>query len=697
MPDLSPESSPSYTYPLARRDDIVDDFHGTPVADPYRWLEDPATEESRDWTGLQNELTRDYLDGETREGILERLRELCAYTRCSTPLRRGKRLFFWKNEGLQNQPVLYWRDEASDQVQELLDPNQINTAGIVSVVSIDPSRDGQWLAYSLSQRGSDRQEVRIRNVASGQDLHEVLQHTKFAGIAWHPDGSGFYYNRYPDAASVPEADLNYYNAVYWHALDTDQSEDILVYERPDEKDYDFWPRITEDGSLLVLTVHLGTDRRNRIYYRHLDVNSAPGEGEFVRLLDTAKAHYRLIGNEGPDRLLLYTDHDAPKGRVIAIDLNQPEPEHWQTLIAESEDVLTNVMIAGGRFVAVSLHHAHHRLTVHGLDGSLEHEIQMPTLGSVDELHGLVDDTEIFIGFSSFLFPGRSYRYSLEKRELEIQFAASLDFDADHYVTRQEFFTSKDGTRVPMFLVHKKDLPVSSETPVLMYGYGGFRHALTPSFTASLLPWLEQGNIYCLVNLRGGSEYGTEWYQAGTLERKQNVFDDFIYAGKHLVSEGLTSPQKLAIRGGSNGGLLVGACMLQAPELFGAAVCQVPVLDMLRYHRFTIGRYWVTDYGNAEENAEQFEYMIKYSPLHNVKPETHYPPVLITSADHDDRVVPAHAKKFAATLQADNPDNLTLLRVDTDAGHGRGKPLSKVMEEMADIYTFLARTLQIDWK
>jgi prolyl oligopeptidase len=684
----------SYAYPEARRDEIVDDYHGTPVADPYRWLEDPASAESRAWTEQENALTREFLDVEPRERILERLKSLCAYSRWSTPFRRGQRLFFWKNEGLQNQPVLYWLDESTQNSDMLLDPNTINSQGIVSVVSVDPTPDGQWLAYSLSQRGSDWQEVRIRNVATGQDLPEILIHTKFAGIAWLPDGSGFYYNRYPDPATVADGDQNYYNAVYWHQLNTDQSEDTLVYERPDEKDFDFWPKVSDDGKFLILTVHLGTDRRNRVYYRRLD-----GDGEFVRLLDQAEAQYRFIGNQSDDqgeRLFFFSDRQAPRGRVIAIDLAQPEPQHWQTLLPEGEDVLTHVVFAGGRFVAVTLHHARHRIQVHGLDGSLQDEISLPTLGSVDELNARCEDDEIFIGFSSFLFPARSYRYHLASKELKVQFSSEIDFDPEAYITRQAFFTSKDGTKVPMFLVHRKDLEMSPETPTLMYGYGGFRHAMTPTFTASLLPWLEQGGLYCLVNLRGGSEYGTEWYQQGTLERKQNVFDDFIHAGKYLIAEGLTSPAKLAIRGGSNGGLLVGACVLQAPELFGAVVCQVPVLDMLRYHRFTIGRYWVSDYGNGEENPEHFEFLIKYSPLHNVRAGSSYPPILITSADHDDRVVPAHAKKFAATLQAETPQNLALLRVDTDAGHGRGKPLSKVIEEMSDIYTFLARTLKIDW-
>lgn len=677
-------------YPDSLRQDIVDDFHGTPVPDPYRWLEDPATPESRAWTDAQNHITRAFLDGEGREKLQARLKELCAYSRWSTPFHQGGRYFFWRNEGLQNQPVFYTQQKLEDEPQVLLDPNRLNSEGIVAVMNVEASRNGQWLAYSLSQRGSDWQEVKIRKLADGQDFAEVLHHTKFAGIAWHPDSRGFYYNRYPDSASMPDADLTYYNSVYWHQLDTDQSQDVLIYERPDEKDFDFWPMISDDGQYLALNVYLGTDRRNRFYYRPLE-----SQGDFIRLLDTADAHYQFLGNQG-ETFYFYTDHQAPKGKVIAIDLAQPAPEDWRTVIPEAEDALTHVILAGGHFAAVYLHHASHRIYLHRLDGQREKELQLPTLGSVEELHGKFDENELFIGFSSFLFPARSYKYDFASGELSQIFASQIDFAAEDYVIRQAFCSSRDGTRVPMFLVHKADAPESPETPVLMYGYGGFRHAMTPNFTASLLPWLERGGIYCLVNMRGGSEYGTEWYQAGTLERKQNVFDDFIAAGDHLVAKGLTSPGKLAIRGGSNGGLLVGACMLQRPDLFGAAICQVPVLDMLRYHRFTIGRYWATDYGNAEENPEHFQFLLKYSPLHNVKVNAAYPPVLITSADHDDRVVPAHAKKFAATLQYGNPHNIILLRVDTDAGHGRGKPLAKVIEEMADIYTFLARTLELNW-
>ncbi|PIQ24114.1 S9 family peptidase [bacterium (Candidatus Blackallbacteria) CG17_big_fil_post_rev_8_21_14_2_50_48_46] len=675
----------SFTYPEAKREEIVEDYHGTSVADPYRWLENPATPESRAWTDEQNQLTRAFVDSPVRGQILSRLKEVCDYDRWSAPEKAGDHYFFWKHEGLKNQPVLYTTTRFTSEPKVLLNPNAFSKEGTVSVMSTTPSWDGNQLAYSLSHRGSDWQEIRIRDVKTGQDSHEVLMHTKFAGIAWNHENTGFYYNRYPDPGTVQDADLSYYNAVYWHELGTVQDDDILVYERPDDKDLDFWPTMTEDGQYLLLTVFLGTDRRNRIYYR--PENSRAG---FIRLLDQADAHYQFVGNEG-DTFYFFTDHQAPHGRLVGIQLKKPDPEHWLEIIPEHEDILVNVTLAGNRFVAVYQHHAHHKLRIYDLEGTYQDDIPLPTLGAVSELNGRRYQNELFFGFTSFLFPTRTYSYQMQAHDLidlheHIQVAG---FQAEDYVVHQEFATSPDGTRVPMFLVHRKDFTPTGETPVLMYGYGGFRQSLTPQFTATLLPWLEQGGIYCQVNTRGGFEYGVEWYKAGTLERKQNVFDDFISAGEWLIANNYTSPQKLAIRGGSNGGLLVGACMLQRPDLFGAVVCQVPVLDMLRYHRFTIGRYWVTDYGNAEARVEDFNFLYAYSPLHNVKGGVIYPPVLITSADHDDRVVPSHAKKFAATLQhASHGHNLVLLRVDTDAGHGRGKPLSKTLEEMSDIYAFL---------
>ncbi|MBF2053565.1 MAG: S9 family peptidase [Candidatus Sericytochromatia bacterium] len=684
--------SPPEVYPSAHQLNVIDDYHGTPVADPFRWLEDPATEASREWTQAQNQLTRSVLDQPVRSVILKRLQTLVDYERASAPVKRGNRYFFWQHHGLQNQPILYWQKRFSEEPRPLLNPNTLSKQGIVSIMNTEPSLDGKWLAYSQAQRGSDWQEIHIRNVETRQNSEEVLQHTKFAGIAWHPDHSGFYYNRYPDPGTVNEADQTYYNRVYWHSLGSDQSEDILVYERPDQKDFDFWPRISPDGAYLTLTVHLGTDRRNRFYYRPL----ADTDGTFVHLLDTADAHYRFLGNQG-QRFYFYTDYQAPRGQVIAIDITRPEPEHWETIIPETEDKLDQVMIADHHFVCAYLHHAHHRLWIYELSGRAVQEISLPTLGTVSNLQGKMHDNELFFSFSSFLFPARVYLYAFKTRELSVLSENSPDFDPEAYTTRQVFCHSKDGTAVPMFLVYRKDLEPLQELPVMMYGYGGFRNALTPNFSATLIPWLEQGGIYCQVNTRGGSEYGTDWYRAGTLAQKQNVFDDFQAAARYLIAEGITRPDQLAIRGGSNGGLLVAACMLQAPELFGAVVCQVPVLDMLRYHRFTIGRYWASDYGNAETDPEHFAFLKAYSPLHNVKSQQVYPPVLITSADHDDRVVPAHAKKFAATVQSLSPESVTLLRVDTDAGHGAGKPLSKSLEEFADIYTFLIQALQLNWR
>lgn len=690
-----------YVYPPTDTCDQVDDFHGTAVADPYRWLEDPATAESRAWTQTQNQQTRAFLDRPERDAILKRLEAVCHYTRWSAPTKRGNRYFTWKHEALQNQPVLYWQQRFSETPKLLLNPNAMSKKGIVSIMNAQPSRNGEWLAYSMARSGSDWQDIRIRHVDTKEDCPETLEHTKFAGIAWHPKHNGFFYNRYPDPATVNETETSYYNAVYWHTLNTDQAEDILIYERPDHKDYDFFPQVSHDGKFLILTVYLGTDRRNRIFYAPLAEHAPHNrpeqpdfQGEFIELLNDGDAHYRFLGNHD-HTFYFFTDKDAPKGSVVSLNVQTGER---QTVIAEQEDTLESVIIAGFHFVCAYLHHAHHRVFLYELDGSFSHEVPLPTLGAVMGMQGKPQDDEIFLNFTSFLFPTSPYLYQEKTRELSALHPVKLDFDTTQYETTQHFCTSKDGTQVPFFRVRKKGVEPTADTPTLMYGYGGFRNAMPPSFSALLLPWLEQGNTYCLVNLRGGYEYGTAWYEAGTLARKQNVFDDFQAAGDYLIKQGWTSPAKLAIRGGSNGGLLVGACMLQRPDLFGAVVCQVPVLDMLRYHRFTIGRYWVSDYGNADTDPEHFKFLYAYSPLHNVKAGVKYPDVLITSADHDDRVVPAHAKKFAATLQAASTgENLVLLRVDTDAGHGAGKPLSKVLEEQADIYTFLGQTLAFDWQ
>jgi prolyl oligopeptidase len=674
-----------FIYPNARIQDLVEDFHGTPVADPYRWLEDPASPESRAWTDAQNTLTQKYLDHPSRSAFHGRMMELWNYARYTLPQKAGNRYFFWKNDGLQNQPVLYMQDSLEAEPVMVIDPNTFSREGTVAVMSLEFSKDGRYMAYSTATKGSDWQEIHIRDLETGQKFFEVLQHVKFSGIAWSPDNKGFYYNRYPDSDTVAPGEETYYNHVCWHEVGTDQSDDLLVYEHPEQKDWSLYPQLTEDGQYLFISLHSGTDRRNGlIWRREADRNAA-----FQPLRPLGEAAWRLIANQGT-HCYFQTDADAPTGKVVIIDLEAPAQD--KTLIPAGDEAIAFALRAADTLVVGYLHHAHHILKRFDLQGQYLGEISLPAMGAVNDLFGKPHLDELFIGFSSFLFPARSYRYDLATGAMTLLRAPEIAFDMEAYETTQVFVTSKDGTEVPMFLTMRKGLQPDGNNPVMMYGYGGFRNALTPHFSVSLLPWLEQGGIYAHVNLRGGSEYGTEWYQAGTLERKQNVFDDFIAAGEWLVAQQWTQPRYLAIRGGSNGGLLVAACMVQRPDLFGAVLCQVPVIDMLRYHRFTIGRYWISDYGNAE-NPDQFPYMYAYSPLHNVKAGAAYPPVLITTADHDDRVVPAHAKKFAATLQAANPQNLTLLRVETAAGHGAGKPLAKVTEEYADLYAFLFHVMQ----
>ena len=681
----------TWPYPPARKADVVDDYHGTKVADPYRWLEDPDSEETRAWVAAQNELTFGYLRAWPHyQTIKKRLTQLWNYERYSVPRRVGDRYFFSKNDGLQNQSVLYVQQELDGEARVVLDPNKLSADGTVALRTQAYSRDGSLLAYGLSSSGSDWQEIRIRNVDSGEDYPEVLKWCKFARVAWKPDNSGFFYNRFPDPSTVPPEDQNNFNRVYWHKLGTPQSEDVLVYERPDQKEWSFRPTVTHDGKYLVLYVSHGTDPRNRIYYRELE-----SDGPFIKLLDQADANYTPIGNVG-SVFYFKTNLDAPRGRIIAVDVTQPQRENWREIVPESQDVLSSVTLVNNRFVAAYLHDAHHQLKLFDLEGKLVRELPLPGIGSVFGITGQPDHTEMFVGFASFLYPTTIFRYDFETDAFEVFKKSELDFDASRYETRQVFYHSKDGTRVPMFITHRKGLELNGNNPTLLYGYGGFNISLTPRFRVDRLLWLENGGVYAVANLRGGSEYGEEWHRAGTLERKQNVFDDFIAAAEWLIANQYTNSSRLAINGGSNGGLLVAACMTQRPELFGAVVCQVPVIDMLRYHKFTVGRFWVSDYGNAEANPEHFKFLYAYSPLHNIKSGTAYPPTLVTTADTDDRVVPAHAKKFVATLQAnDAGKNPILIRIETKAGHGGGKPTSKRIEELTDIYTFLFKTFGME--
>jgi prolyl oligopeptidase len=676
--------SPLFPYPPARRDDVVDDYHGTAVSDPYRWLEDPHSPDTQAFVAAQNELTRSFVDELPGHAAwTERLTRLWNYPRVTPPEVRHGRFFFQRNDGLQNQPVLYRQDGPTAEPVVLLDPNGLSDDGAVALINESYTDDGRLLAYSLSVAGSDWQEIRVRDTDTAQDHADLIQWCKFTDAAWLPDNSGFFYARYPAPGEMPDAPPSTHQRVYFHRLGTAQATDALVYARPDAPDLGFAPQVTGDGRYLILTVWDGTDPRNRLYYRDLS-----SDGDFVRLIDVMEAKYEFLTNDGP---LFYfvTDLAAPNGRIIALNIANPDRAHWQEIVPESDEVIELTAVVHNHFIVDRLHHAHHRLSLYRLDGAPAGEIPLPVPGSVMALHGRRAHDTLYIAFQSFLYPPTVLRYHIPTGELTTWHKPDIPFDATAYETTQVFYPAKDGTRVPLFITYKKGLRLDGQNPTLLYGYGGFNISLTPLFSVSRLAWLEQGGVYAQASLRGGTEYGETWHQAGMLGNKQNVFDDFIAAAEWLIDQGYTSPAKLAIEGRSNGGLLVAACLLQRPDLYGAVHCGVPVIDMLRYHKFTAGRYWTSEYGNGETDPDHFRFLMAYSPLHNVRPGVSYPPTLITTAETDDRVVPMHAEKFAATLQAaDSGRHPLLLRVEVRAGHGLGKPTGKLIAEAADVYTFL---------
>ena len=682
-------------YPYARTVDQVDVYHDTLVADPYRWLEDVDSPETLDWIQKQNELTRSILKQiPQRESIKKRITELWDYEKALAPYKKGKWYFQERNSGLQNQNVLYVMELLNSEPRVLLDPNSLSEDGTVALSSFSISKDGNWLAYATSASGSDWIVWRVRSVETGVDLEDVIEWSKFSDAAWSPDGSGFYYSRYDAPAEGREfQNANYNQKVYFHKLNTAQSEDKLVYERPDQKEWGFQSKISDEGRFHGLYVWQGTDVRNRFFYQDMQ-----GENKFIELIPDLEATYDFIGNDGAN-FYFFTNLDAPRGKLISIDITKPQKENWQTIIPESKSVLSDVLMAGNQFTAVYNEDAHHAIRLFNLDGLPDGEIPLPGLGAVGDkfgtgIHASRGENELFFTFQSFLYPMTAYRYRLDKKSLEPLNAPELDFDPTAYETSQVFVTSKDGTQVPMYLTHKKGLKYDGQTPTLLYGYGGFNLPIMPEFAVSRLIWMELGGVYASANMRGGSEYGEEWHQGGMLDKKQNVFDDFISCAEWLIEQGITSKSKLAIEGRSNGGLLIGACMTQRPDLFGACLPHVGVMDMLRFHKFTIGWAWVSDYGSPDD-PEQFKTLYAYSPYHNLKPGTAYPPTLITTADHDDRVVPGHSFKFAARLQAcQSGDAPVLIRVQTKAGHGAGKPTSIAIEELADIYSFLVNSLDM---
>ncbi len=682
----------TFTYPTTRKIDQVDDYHGTKVADPYRWLEDPDSEETKAWVEAQNQLTFGYLgEIEVKETIKQRLTQLWNYEKYGSPFKEGNRYFYFKNDGLQNQSVLYTLTSLEAEAIVLLDPNTLSKDGTIALSGLSISNDGKLMAYGLSTSGSDWNEWKIRDVETGKDLSDKIKWVKFSGASWTHDGQGFFYSRYdePNEATKLE-DANYYQKLYYHKLGTAQAEDRLIYERPDQKEWMFGAGVTEDGRYLIISTSRGSDPKNLVFYQDLQTPDAP----IVELIGEFEANYSFIDNDG-ETFWFRTDLDAPRGRVIAIEINHPAKESWKEVIPQAAETLEGVGLLNNQFVLDYLKDARSSIKIFNLDGEFVREIELPGIGSAGGFGGKRYDTETFYTFTSFTTPLTIYRYDMVFGESRLFRKPNLEFNSEEYETKQVFYSSKDGTQVPMFITHKKGLKLDGSNPTYLYGYGGFNVSLSPNFSISRLVWMEMGGVYAIANLRGGGEYGEDWHQAGTKLNKQNVFDDFIAAAEWLISNNYTKPAKLAIAGGSNGGLLVGACMIQRPELFGAAIPAVGVMDMLRFHKFTIGWAWCADYGSPE-NPEEFQALYAYSPLHNLKPKTAYPATMITTADHDDRVVPAHSFKFAAALQeANGGEKPVLIRIETKAGHGAGKPTSKIIEELADEWAFLVRTLDVE--
>jgi prolyl oligopeptidase len=681
----------SIVYPQTKTINQVDDFHGTQVADPYRWLEDDVrtSKDVAAWVEAQNKVTFEFLNSvPERAMIQQRITELWNYEKISAPSRQGGRYVFSRNDGLQNQNVLFQQESLTSEPKVLLDPNQWSADGTVALSGTAFSDDGRYLAYGVQDAGSDWNTWRIMEIETGKLLDDELKWVKFSGADWTPDSRGFFYARYPKPAEgATFQSLNLNMKVYYHRVGTPQSADVLVYERPDHPEWGFQVSVSEDGHYLILTVWQGTDDRYRIVVKDL----TEPYGLPVEIIDNFEHEYTFAGNEA-QVLFFKTNVDAPQRRVIAIDLKRPQKEHWREVIPQTANALESVGLVGNMFVCEYLKDAKTQVRLHSVDGEFVREVEFPGIGTAVGFTGKRSDTETFYSFSGFALPPSTYRYNMITGESQLLRQAAVKFDPQDYETKQVFYHSKDGTRVPMFICHRKGLILNGTNPTLLYGYGGFNISITPSFSVSRLAWMEMGGVLAVANLRGGGEYGEPWHKAGTKLQKQNVFDDFIAAAEYLIAQKYTSPKKLAIQGGSNGGLLVGACMTQRPELFGACLPAVGVMDMLRFHKFTAGRFWVDDYGSAD-NPDEFSALLKYSPYHSLKKNTAYPATMVTTADTDDRVVPGHSFKFAAQLQASQSGAApTLIRIETRAGHGAGKPTAKIIEEAADQWAFLVKTL-----
>lgn len=678
-------------YPDTRVGDQVDFYHGEPVADPYRWLEDTDAAETAAWIKAQNDLTATYLDAiPSREAIRSRLTELWDYPKFGVPFERGGRWFQTRNSGLQNQPVLYVSAGPEDEGRVLLDPNGLSEDGTVAVTGIAVTDDGTLVAYATSQAGSDWRTWRVRRCEDGEDLPDVIEWSKFSGASWRKDGSGFYYGALDRPTTGGELrDENRMSRIWFHLLGTNQHADELIFEAPDEPEWLPEAEVTDDGRFVIITINRGTFPENQLHVIDLE---RPGES-MRPLVGDFRARAGVVTNVERTFYVL-TDEGAERQRVVAIDLDRPEPAAWREVIPESDDALLEVGAYGGRLVCHYLRDASSSLRRYDLDGKALGDIPLPGFVSIVGMQGRFESPLLHFAVTSFSESGALWSYDLDRAEARVVRPSAARVDPDLFVTEQVFVSSVDGARVPMFLTHRRDVSATGQVPVLLYGYGGFGIPVTPSFSVAQAVWVERGGLLAVANLRGGGEYGRSWHDDGRLANKQHVFDDFCACAQWLASSGWSRSDRIAINGGSNGGLLVGACLTQHPEYFGAAVPEVGVLDLLRFHKFTIGWAWTSDFGDPDD-PEQYRWVRAYSPLHNLRPGTHYPATLIMTGDHDDRVVPGHSFKFAAALQAaQGGDEPILIRVETSAGHGMGKPTAKMIAERTDVLAFLEQALGV---
>lgn len=691
-----PDDTSRLKYPSAHRASTVDTYFGVKAPAPYQWMENLDSRPVQKWVRQENALTFSCLEKiPIRTWIKTRLTTLWNYARESTPEQvAGGRIFFAKNSGLQNQSVVYVQDSPASAPRELLDPNALSPNGSIAFMGDQPSPHGVYLAYNLSQGGSDWFTVHVRNVESGKDLPDIIQWVKFSDIAWTEDGKGFFYSRYPapppgKAISQQVVDQK----LYYHRLGTDQSADTLIYARPDLPEWSIGGSVSEDGRYLFIYFVNGTAPENELFYEDLGNPLEPSiSAPIIPLYTNNDAQYIVDGHQGKT-LFIHTTLNAPRGRIVAANLDQPGPAHWRVIVPESEGVIRDADMAGGRLLVSYQDVALSRLALFSTDGTPQGEIHLPTLGSVAGLSARNDSSTVFYGFTSFLYPQSVYHYDLGNGTSQVFFKPDVHFDPAPYQVKQVFYPSKDGTKIPMFIVAKKNVQCDGNHPTILYGYGGFDITITPGFNPMLPVWLELGGVYAVANLRGGGEYGEDWHKAGMLGKKQNVFDDFAWAAKYLIAQKFTSPSRLGIQGYSNGGLLVGASITQHPELFGAAYAGAGVLDMLRYQKFSGGAQWAPEYGTSSDE-QAFRWLLAYSPLANVHPGTCYPPTIITTADHDDRVVPSHSYKFAAALQHDQAcNNQVLIRIETKTSHGY-MPTDKRIAQTADVWAFEAANLGI---